>query len=137
MKIHFDGGYQEITHLRYIAAYRYSEDRNLWTFRAETLFQIPDGGYLLRTDYRLGPRYKGAKVGKNVFTHRYRRIHHPEIWLLTHGHECLAAYMFPEIRHEVEMDCIFYDDDEKNYRGETFYGDGEAKGETFRDNLPI
>lgn len=124
--------------IRFIAKNRelILEDGEL-DWEVETLFQLQDGKFLVRTDKRLVLNLPGVNIGKNVRTHMYRREPNPTVWLLTHGHERLAAFMFPEYKDAVESDCTFNYKDARKYKGETLYGTGETKGETFRGKPPL
>jgi hypothetical protein len=137
MKIYLHKEWQEVEYLNFIASYRYINDLNSWIFVSESLFQLPDGLYIVRIDYKLGPILGKAKVGKKIFNHKIRPEPNPKLWLLTHGHERLASYMFPELASNIKIDCAFYEKEFRRYRGETIYGAGEAKGETFHGKFPF
>lgn len=139
MKIHLDGRYQEIKYLRLIATYKFIDDVKSWIFVGEALVQLPDKSFLIRKDYKIGPVYNKGKAGSGVTTRKYKRVNNPATWLLTHGHERLAAVLFPELKIDidVEFDCLFNEEDERRYKGETLYGTGETIGETFRGQPPI
>ncbi len=136
MKIYLSGNWQEFESMRFIASYKYIDDYDSWIFVAETLFQLPNGIYIIRIDYKLGPVYKGAKVGNKVFVRKYKIEQHPEIWLLTHGHELLAGFLFPNLYDEIRMDCVFFGDDEKKYQGQKLYSVNKVI-RSFRDELPL
>ena len=103
----------------------------------ETLFQLSDDSFVIRIDKRLESTTPGTKVEKQERMKSYIMENNPTMWLLNHGHEQLASFMFPSVSQKIESDCSFDEEDEQKYAGETMYGSGETKGETFRGKPPL
>lgn len=136
MKITLNQQDREEDYLFFIAKYTNSfinEDKEFATI-VETLFQLSNESFILRIDKRLESI---TPENNQEWIKEYFTEINPALWLLTHGHEQLAALMFPEVSDKVESDCSFDEEDENRYKGETFYSTGETKGETFRGKPPL
>ena len=74
--------------------------------QTQTLFQLHDDSFVVRIDKPNDPNSNEVLVDDIERTKIYRREFNPSLWLLTHGHEQLAGFMFPELKDKIESKML-------------------------------
>lgn len=129
MNIQINEKWYDASDLTFIAKFQNMEDQNNYYHFREMLFRANDGTYIVKCQGNPGSKYHKMVSGVPVRSQKFSYEPHPELWLLNHGHERLAGFMFPQIRSQVELALNSFGYKCDLPTGEVFYSTGEVKGE--------